>query len=116
METKTNIEEQINRAFESVKNTEPVELPFGFSDRVMNKLHEKPNNVRSIYSMSPLLKVAAVFILILVNVFTLRLAFFSPQPVQNPTQYVTTINDFVNDYQINDTNEELVTLNTPAHE
>lgn len=114
METKQNIEDSINRALNSVKNTEPVELPFGFSDRVMNKIHAKENNVRSLYTISPLLKVAAMLILILVNVFTLKLA-LSSQPTQSPTQYVT-IKDFVNDYHIYDTSEDLLTVNTPAHE
>lgn len=115
METNPNIEDQISRAFESVKKSEPVELPDGFADKVMNKLHAKEKSVRSLYTISPLLKLAAMFILIIVNVITLRLA-LSPPPAQNPPQFVTTINDFVNDYQINDTNDELVTLNTPAHE
>ena len=116
METNQNIENEINRAFNSVKNTEPVELPFGFADKVMNKLHTKQDNVRSLFTISPFLKVAAVFVLIFINVFTLRLA-LSPQPTQSPAQYTTTtINDFVNDNQINDTNEELLTINTPAHE
>jgi hypothetical protein len=115
METNPNIEDQINRAFDSVKNTDPVELPFGFADKVMNKVQAKEDNVRRLYTLSPLLKIAAVFVLILVNVFTLRLA-LSPQPTQNPVQYTTTINDFVNGYQLNDANEELVTINTPTHE
>jgi hypothetical protein len=114
METNPNIEDQINRALKSVKNIEPVELPYGFSDKVMNRLHAQSNNVRSMYAVSPLLKVAAVFVLILINIFTLRLA-LSPQPTQSPSQYVT-IKDFVNEYQINDANDELLTVNTPAHE
>jgi hypothetical protein len=114
METKTNIEDQINRALNSVKNTESVELPYGFSDKVMSKLHSKESKVRNLYSVSPLLKWAAMFILILVNVFTLKLA-FAPQPAQKQAQYIT-IKDFVNSYQINDSGDELVSINTPAHE
>lgn len=114
METKPNIEDLINKALSSVKNTEPVELPFGFSDRVMNKLHAKENNVRSLYTISPLLKAAAMVVLILVNVFTLKLA-LSSQPTQSPAQYAT-IKDFVNGYNFNDANEDLLTVNTPAHE
>jgi hypothetical protein len=115
METKQNIEEQINTALESVKNIQPVELPYGFSDRVVNRIHVQHTNVRRLYVMPPLLKVAAMLILIIVNVFTLRLI-VSPQPTQNPAQYVT-IRDFVNEYQINDlANEELLTSNTPTHE
>jgi hypothetical protein len=114
METKHNIEDQINAALQSARNILPVELPYGFSDKVMNRLHTKENNVRSVFTLSPLVRIAALFILIIVNMFTLKLA-LSPQPVQNPAQFVT-IKDFVNDYQINDTNEELLTTNTPAHE
>lgn len=114
METKPDIEDLINKALNSVKNTEPVELPFGFSDKVMRKLQAKENNVRSLYSISPLLKVAAMLVIILINVFTLKLA-LSSQPAQSPTQYVT-IKDFVNGYHINDSNEDLLTVNTPAHE
>lgn len=114
MKTNPDIEDLINRAFNSIKNTEPVELPYGFSDKVINRLHAKKDNVRSMYSISSLLKVAAMVVLIVVNAFTLKLA-FSPQPVQNPPQYAT-IKDFVNDYQINDANDELATINTPAHE
>jgi hypothetical protein len=114
METKVHIEDQVNRALNSVKNMEPVELPDGFSDKVFSKLHAKKDNVRSLYSIPPLLKVAAMIAIILVNVFTLRLA-LTPQPTQNPAQY-TGIKDFVNNYQINDANDELVTINTPTHE
>lgn len=114
METQPDIEDQIKRALQSLKNVKPVELPLGFSDRVMNKLNAQQHSVRSLYTISPLLKVAAVFILILINIFTLKLA-LSPQPTQSPAQFVT-IKDFVNNYQINDTNDELLTINTPAHE
>jgi hypothetical protein len=114
MKTKPDVEDLINKAFNSVRNTEPFELPYGFEDRVLNRLHAKKDNVRSIYSISPLLKVAAMVVLIVVNALTLKLA-FSPQPNQNPPQYAT-IKDFVNDYQINDANDELATINTPAHE
>ena len=114
METKPNIEDQINAALQSAKNIQPVELPFGFSDKVVNKLEAK-DNVRKLYTVSPLLKMAAMFIIILINIFTLRLA-LSPQQTQSPAQYAT-IKDFVSEYQINnDVNEELLTTNTPAHE
>lgn len=114
METNMDTEDQINRALYSVKNTELVELPYGFADKVINKLHASKDNVRSLYAIPPLLKVAAMIVLVLVNVFTLKLA-FSSQPVQsNSAQYVT-IKDFVSDYQI-DANDELVTINIPAHE
>lgn len=116
METKINIEDQINRAFDSVKNIEPVELPFGFSDKVMNKLHAEKGKVRSLYSISPMLKVAAMITIVLVNVYTLKLAISSNTPLPpTPVQY-TTINDFVNSYGINEGNYELVTINKPAHE
>ncbi len=113
MERKPDIEDQINATLAAAKNIPPSELPDGFSDRVMNRVSVRP--VRSMYTISPLLKIAAVFIIIIINVFTLRLA-LSPQPVQG-TPYVT-IKDFVNEYQINDANEEIVTTtySTPAHE
>jgi len=114
METKHNIEDQISAALGSARNIQPAELPEGFSDKVVNRLNAKDNNVRSLYIISPLWKAAAIFVLILINMFTLRLA-LSPQPVQTPSQYVT-IKDFVNEYQINDANEELLTTNTPVHE
>lgn len=114
METNKSIEDKVNAALQSAKKIRPAELPYGFSDRVMSRLHQKDNNVRRIFVFSPLLKMAAMFILILVNVFTLRLA-LSPQPTQNPSQYVT-IKDFVSQYQINDAGEEVATTNTPAHE
>jgi len=114
METKHNIEDQINAALQSAKNIQPAELPYGFSDRVMNKLHAKEDNVRSIFTLTPFLRVAAIFILVMINVFTLRLA-LSPAPVQNPAQFAT-IKDFVNEYQINDVNEDLATANTTTHE
>jgi hypothetical protein len=116
METKLNIEDQINKALDSIKNIEPVELPFGFSDKVMNKLNSEKNNVRSLYSFSPMLKVAAMITIVLVNVYTLKLALNSNTPLPSaPAQY-TSINDFVNEYGINDANYELVTNNKPAHE
>jgi hypothetical protein len=117
METKLDIEEQINKALNSVKNMEPVELPFGFPDKVMNKLHSRKDNVRSLYTFPSLLKVAAMITIVLVNVYTLKLALTSsnsPLPAA-PGQY-TSINDFVSDYGINDANYEVVTINKPAHE
>ena len=53
MEIKPDIENQIKKAFDSVKNTEPVELPYGFSERVMNKLPAKENNVKNLYTLYP---------------------------------------------------------------
>jgi hypothetical protein len=114
MEMKPEIEDQIKATLQSAKSMSPSELPYGFSDRVMNKLQEKNNNVRSIYILSPLLRVAAVFILVVINVITLRLA-LSPQPAQSTVQYGT-IKDFVNEYQINDAGEEVVITNTPTYE
>lgn len=114
METKQNIEDQINAALQSAKNIQQSELPYGFSDRLMNKMQAK-SNVRWMYTISPLLRIAAVFIIIIINVLTLRLA-LSPQPAAVAQPYVT-IKDFVKDYQINDGNEELLTSNnTPLHE
>jgi hypothetical protein len=116
METRTNIEDQINRAFNSVKNIEPVELPFGFSDKVMSRVHSERNNVRNLYSFPSLLKVAAMITIVLVNVYTLKLALSSNTSLPTtPAQY-TSINDLVNEYGINDANYELVTINKPAHE
>src|SRR5579863_10181288 len=106
MEMKPDIEEQIKATLQSAKGISPCELPYGFSDRVLNKLQENNNNVRNIYTLSPLWRVAAVFILIVINVITLRLA-LSPQPAQSTVQYGT-IKDFVNEYQINDAGEEVV--------
>ena len=59
----------------------------------------------------------AMITIVLVNVYTLKLALTSsnsPLPAV-PGQY-TSINDFVSDYGINDANYELVTVNKPAHE
>jgi hypothetical protein len=114
METKPSIEDQVNAALKSARNVQPSELPYGFSDKVMNRLHAKENDVRPMFTLSPLIRVAAISILILINVFTLR-SVLTPQPVQKPAQYAT-IKDFVNEYQINDSNDEIVTSNTPAHE
>jgi len=118
MERKMKIEEHVDVAMQSVKGMESSELPYGFSERVVGKLRlQNRNNVRSLYTFSPLLKIAAVFILILINMVTLRLVMGTQQVVQNTSQpQFITLNDFVNDYQINDTNEELITSNTPAHE
>ena len=116
MKTKVDIEEQINKAFNSVKNIEPVELPFGFPDKVMNKLHSRKDNVRSLYTFPSLLKVAAMITIVLVNVYTLKLALTSNNPLPVASGQYTSINDFVSDYGINDANYELVTVNKPAHE
>ena len=114
MERKQEIEDQISAALQSAKNMEQAELPFGFSDKVLNKMRSK-SRVRIMYNFSPYLRVAAVFVIIIVNVFTLRL-FIESQPKQSPAQYVT-IKDFVNDYQLSDGNEELITTNkVPGHE
>jgi hypothetical protein len=115
MERKPDIEDQINAAINSAKSIQSADLPFGFSDKVVHKLHlQHGNNVRSIFTFSPLLRVAAMFILVTINIFALRFA-LSPQPAQNAVQYGT-IKDFVNDYQINDANDALLTSNLPEHE
>jgi hypothetical protein len=113
MERKTDIEDQINAALQSAKSIEPSDLPYGFSERVANRLHSQ-NNVRRLYNIAPLLRVAAVFVIIIINVLTLRLT-TDGQPKQTATQYVT-LKDFVNEYQINDASEELLTTNIPTHE
>ncbi len=115
MESKPDIEEQVNAALQSARKIQPVELPFGFSDRIVNKLHTRhTNNVRSLYTLSPVWRIAAMFVLIIVNLYTLKLA-LSAQPQQSPSQYAT-IKDFVKEYQIYDNNEEILTTNTPTHE
>lgn len=116
METKPDIENQINKAFHSVKNLEPVELPFGFTDKVMNKLHAEKNNVRSLFALSPMLKIAAMITIILVNIYTLNLELSSNTPPPSTTAQYAGINDFVSYYAINDANYELVTINKPVHE
>lgn len=114
METNRNIEDQVNAALQAAKNIQPAELTFGFSDRVMNRVHTK-SNVRWLYNVSPLLRVAAVFVIIIINMLTLKLA-FTTQPAPSAPQYIS-FKDFVNDYQINDGSEELLTTNnTPVHE
>ncbi len=113
MDRKQDIEDNINAALQAAGKIQPSELPNGFSERVANKLHAQ-NKVRMLYNIAPLLRVAAVFVLIIINVFTLRL-FTEGQPKQATAQYVT-IKDFVNEYQINDGSEDLLTTNTSPYE
>jgi hypothetical protein len=114
MERKMNPADHVNEAFESIKSIQPSELPFGFSDRVVNNLHSQNYEDKSQFHFSPLLRMAAIFVLVLINIFALRLV-INTQPAPGPSQYIT-IKDFVSEYQINDTNDELLTSNSPAHE
>ena len=110
MEKNEQIEENINAALESAKRIKSSELPPDFSDTVMSSLRS-PTLVSPNYQ---LLRAAAIFILIFVNIWTLRLLFDS-QPKQNQATVVS-IKDFVNEYQVNDANEEVVTINKVNHE
>ena len=101
METKPNIEKQIDSVLESAKNIQPVDVPVGFTDRTMQRLTEEKKKNSSLYPA--LLRIAAIFILALVNIYTIDRIVNSP-----PQQQVSApagVNDLVSDYQVNDGTE-----------
>jgi hypothetical protein len=114
MERKHGIEEQIDSILESAKKVQPVEVPFGFADRAMQRLREQKQEVTSIWPA--ILKIAAVIILVVVNSYTVNYIINSPSQQPQEVSAPASVNDLVSDYQVSDINDDILTPNTIEHE
>jgi hypothetical protein len=102
MERRPNIEDQINEALNSVKKIQPVEAPAFFTDKTVNRLKASANE-KYAFSASGLLKIAAVIVLVCVNVYTIKYVLTGSKP--DAAASAPTVRDMVNEYQPNDTIE-----------
>lgn len=97
MERKHSIESRVNEALNSAKRINPVEAPAFFTDKTMNRL--KAENERDYsFSSAGLLKIAAVLVLVIMNIYTIRY-------ILNSSKQETSVNDLVNEYQPSDNGE-----------
>ncbi|HXB12049.1 MAG TPA: hypothetical protein VNZ45_08700 [Bacteroidia bacterium] len=101
MEKIPNIEDQVNEALSSAKKVQPVEVPAFFTDRTVNRLKA---SAKEGYTFSPtvLLKIAAVILLVCVNVYTIKYVLSGSK---QDTAVTPSVKDIVNEYQPNDTIE-----------
>jgi len=102
METKPDIETKINETLNGVKRFERVEAPPFFTEKTMQRLHS--NNRAASFTYSGLLKIAAVAVLLAVNVYTIQYILNTRQDnTVNAT--ATSVTDVVNEYQPTDVTE-----------
>jgi hypothetical protein len=101
METKPDRNLKVEKTLESAKRVQLTELPFGFEDRIINKLRGAEKQKDTVL-YTTLLKVAAIVILLTVNIYTVK---YFVNPNQPNTKNNPTISDFINDIQPNDSNE-----------
>ena len=102
MERKTDIEFKVNEALNSVKKVQRAEAPPFFTDKTMQRLHTV--NPNSAFSYSGLLKVAAIVVLLMVNVYTIKYILNTNQESTVNTN-ATSVKDVVNEYQPTDATE-----------
>ena len=101
MERKHDIENLVSEALNSAKKINQVEVPAFFTDKTMNRIKaEKEHD----YSFSPagLLKIAAVLVLVIMNIYTIRYILNSSK---QETSVTATVSDLVNEYQPGDNSE-----------
>ena len=116
MERKQGIEEQIDSVLGSAKQVKPVDTPFGFTDRAMQRIREQENKDSAV--LPAFLKIAAILILAIVNSYTIvRIVNSPPQQTQEiSVSAPANVNDLVSEYQANDFNEDILISNTVEHE
>jgi hypothetical protein len=102
MERRPDIESQINEALNSAKKVQPIEVPAFFTDKTVNKLRASANEGYS-FSAAGLLKIAAILVLVCVNVYTIKYVLSGSK--QDAAAGAATVRDLVNEYQPNDTIE-----------
>jgi hypothetical protein len=99
METRDNIEKEVDKALTAMKNTNAVEVPSYYVERTMQRIGlAKPEYNSGRYAV---LKVAAVIILICINAYTISRLVESPAQ-QPEVQTKVSIDDLVSDYQVTD--------------
>jgi hypothetical protein len=103
MQAKPDIESKIKEALESAKRIKTVDAPAFFTDKTVNRLRASAAEKQT-FSYTGILKIAAVIMLLLVNVYTIRYVLNSRQPEVIAVNNAT-IKDFVSEYQPSDANE-----------
>ena len=103
MENKSNIESKINEVLETARKVQQVETPAFFTDKTLQRLRIAKKEEKNFSKMS-LLRVAAVIVLLVINVYTIQYILSSKQQNLASTN-TTTVQDLVNDYQPNDRTE-----------
>src|ERR1700677_3123490 len=99
MERKQDIESKVNEALNSVKKVQRIEAPAFFTDKTMQKLHA--SQVQNTFSYSGLFKIAAIVVLLMVNVYTIKYILNTNQESTVNTN-ATSVTDVVNEYQPSD--------------
>jgi hypothetical protein len=102
MERRPDIESQINETLNSAKKIKHVEAPAFFTDKTVNRLKAFANE-RYTFSPAVLLRIAAVLILVCINVYTIKYVLSGTK--QDAAIGTPTVRDLVNEYQPNDTIE-----------
>ncbi len=112
METNNNIERDIEKVLDAAKNIKQVDLPISFTEKAMQRISSaKPTPVVSAYF---LLKVAAILILVGLNVYTISRLFESP--VSQTEQVKVSMDDLVKDYQVTDVSNDWLNNKTTQNE
>ncbi|HTA83607.1 MAG TPA: hypothetical protein VK783_11750 [Bacteroidia bacterium] len=102
METDNNIEKDIERVLAAAKNVKPVDAPLLFTEKTMQRIGAERQASR--VSTYALLKVAAVLLLIGLNVYTISRVLETP--LQQPEQVKVSMDDLVKDYQVTDVSND----------
>jgi len=111
METNNNIEKDIEKVFDAAKNIKQADLPMSFAEKTMQRINSaKPAPAVSAYL---LLKVAAIIILVGLNVYTISRLLESP--VQTEAVKVS-MDDLVKDYQVTDVSNDWLNNKTSQNE
>lgn len=102
MTQKQDIESKIDQTLEVVKKISQVEAPAFFTEKTLNRLRN-PKVQRFAFSGMPILKIAAIIVLLIVNVYTIQYIMGTNE--ESVTDSTITVKDLVNDYQPNDATE-----------
>jgi hypothetical protein len=103
MKRNTQIEHQVDEALNSAKRIQEVEAPAFFTDRTMNRIKSMHSGNHSFSSLA-WLKIAAIIVLAVVNLYTIAHIFGGVGQEINPPGQAT-IKDLVNEYQPSDSTE-----------
>lgn len=104
MEKDNNIiEQQVERTLETARGITPIDAPALFTENTMQRI--KAVAQEPFWTVSVMLKAAAVLILICINAYTIKYVFEAP--VTETPVVTATIDDLAKDYQVADANDWL---------
>lgn len=104
MERKQDIETRVNNTLESVRSIKPVDAPAFFTEKTVSKLRASKKSDYT-FTYTGLLKIAAVIVLLIINVYTIQFILGSSKQDNVAENTTATVKDLVNDYQPNDSSE-----------